>query len=70
MNDLIVNCVKLYCLFGLMEDNHTFRIILVGDQLEGMNAIKQCTCNPRLLISMKVQIGINLTDNNKIEREQ
>ena len=30
------------------------------DQLAGMKAIKQCTCNQRLLTSMKVQIGINL----------
>ena len=28
------------------------------DQLAGMKAIKQCTCNHRLLTSMKVQIGI------------
>ena len=46
-----------------MEVNRTAPL---GDQLEGMKAIKQCTCNRRLLTSMKVQIGINLTDNNQI----
>ena len=30
------------------------------DQLAGKKAIKQCTCNHRLLTSMKVQIGIYL----------
>ena len=32
----------------------------ICDQLAGMKAILQCTCNHRLLTSMKVQIGINL----------
>ena len=32
----------------------------ICDQLAGMKAIKQCTCNHSLLTSMKVQIGINL----------
>ena len=40
----------------------------VGDQLAGTKAIKQCTCNRRLLTSMKVRIGINLMDNNQIDR--
>ena len=70
MDDLVVNCVELLVRINGRQSYRTFRIILVGDQLEGMKAIKQCTCNRRLLISMKVQIGINLTDNNKIEREQ
>ena len=41
-----------------MEDNY-----IVRDQLAGMIAIetKICACNRRLLISMKVQIGINPT---------
>ena len=50
------------------QSYRTFRIILVGDQLEGMKAIKQCTCNRRLLTSMEVQIGINLTDINQLDR--
>ena len=39
-----------------MED---FRVILVGDQLAGMIAIKQCAWNRYLLTSVKVQIAIN-----------
>ena len=40
----------------------------MGDQLAGMKAIKQCTCYRCLLTSMNVQIGINLTVNNQIDR--
>ena len=47
---------------GWIDDGQT------GDQLAIMNAIKQCTCNRRLLTSMKVQIGINLMNNNQIDR--
>ena len=32
----------------------------ICDQLACMKAIKHCTCNHRLLTSMKMQIGINL----------
>ena len=42
--------------------------IHIGVQLAGIKAIKYCTCNPGLLTSMKVQIGINLTDKNQIDR--
>ena len=38
------------------------------DQLADMKAIKQCTCNHRLLTSMKVQIGIYLLVNNQVDR--
>ena len=38
------------------------------DQLAGMKAIEQCTCNHRLLTSMKVQIGIYLKVNNQVDR--
>ena len=52
-----------------MEDNHTapLGLSLSRPIIEGMKANKQCTCNRRFPTSMKVQIGINLTDNNKIE---
>ena len=42
----------------------------IGDQLAIMKAIKQCTCNRRLLTSMKVHIGINLSNSNQIDRLQ
>ena len=59
---IVYNCTV--CSINGRQWYRTFRIILVGDQLEGMKAIKQCTCTRRLLILMKVRIGINL----KIER--
>ena len=40
------------------------------DQLAGLKAIKQCTCNHRLLTSVKVQIGIYLKVNNQEDRYQ
>ena len=51
---------------GGQTDRQTDRQLC--DQLAGMKAIKQCTCNHRLLTSMKVQIGMYLSVNNQADR--
>ena len=58
-------------------DRQTDRTILIhiGVQLVGMKAIKHCTCNRSLLISMKCKLALTLrtkfkkTDNNYYEKK-